>query len=333
MTKFPLSLAQLAEICDGQVVGDGSLVVDGVCSIEQQRERCLAYVGTPTGGRKIKADSGVLYLLKPDDAKCINHGVAHDNPTQAFRLILVAMQQPPHPGIAETAQIAATARLGEQVTIGHHVIIEDGVSIGDNCVLDSGCVVRRNSSIGDYTRLGSGVSIHNHCRIGKHCIIADNSVIGGQGFGFSFEGGSWQAIPQIGGVVVGDAVHIGSNVCIDRGAINDTVIGDNVIIDNLVHIAHNVQVGEGTAMAAQVGIAGSTIIGKHCMLGGQVGVVGHISISDAVQVNGGARILQSLKDPGTYAGSFHVQPVRRWNRLAAYMKKLEILFKREKNSE
>lgn len=219
--------------------------------------------------------------------------------------------------------------VGRDVCIGANSVIGDEVVLGDGVEIGAGVVIEDHVTIGNHTRIGHRVVIHHETEIGAHCSISEGAVIAGQGFGFSLEGGQWHAIPQIGRVMIGNHVHIGANSCIDRGAINDTVIGNYVIIDNLVHIAHNVRVGDGTAMAAGVGIAGSTVVGKYCLLAGQVGVVGHIRIADGVQVNGGARVLQSIKDSGVYAGSFHVQPVKKWNRMAVYLKRLEGLFKRE----
>lgn len=333
--SFPTTLAELAKVCHGQVVGDADCCVTGICSVEKQKPQHLTFIGVDKLLKLVVQDSESLYIVTSSNQHRIRNGIAHDNPTQAFRLILNAVfsQTSDCSEIAATAKIADNVHLGENVSIGHHSMIASGAVIGDNCVIADNCFVADNVKLGNNTRLLSRVSIHSDCEIGEDCVIADGAVIGGQGFGFSFEAGQWEAIPQIGRVIIGQRVHIGSNSCIDRGAINDTIIGNNVIIDNLVHIAHNVVVGDGCAMAAGVGIAGSTTIGKYCLLGGQVGVVGHISICDGVQVNGGARILQSITTPGAYAGSLHVMPVNKWNRAAIYFKRIEQLFRKRKKHE
>lgn len=327
---FPKSLSSLAEFCSGQVVGDPTYSIIGICSIEQQRVNHLAFIGSDRLIRQIEPDTGCAYIVTPAYRDKIETGIIHDNPTQAYRLILESLITKAEPRIAKSAIIADKAVIGQSVTIGERVIIESGAIIGDHCVIHAGSVIKKNVKLGEKTVVGHQVTLHHDCTIGQACVLADGVVIGAQGFGFSFEGGGWQAIPQIGKVIIGDFVHIGANTCIDRGAIEDTVIGNHVIIDNLVHIAHNVKIGTGTAIAACVGIAGSTTVGKHCLLAGQVGIAGHLTLCDGVQVNGGAKVLQSIKTPGVYAGSFTALPAVKWNRIAVYIKKIESLFKREK---
>ncbi len=332
MTKLPLDLTALAKLCHGQVIGDGERLITTLCAITTPKADGLTFVASAAAAKSIGSDDSISYIVKPEWQGRIKHGISHDNPQQAFRLILQALtDKPKPPHIATSAVISRSARLAEDVSIGANCVIGDNVHLGRGCQLGANVVIEESCNIGAGTRIGHQATLHHHTDIGNNCVISEGAVIGGQGFGFSFEGGVWQAIPQIGRVIIGNGVHIGANTCIDRGAIDDTLIGNNVIIDNLVHIAHNVKVGDGTAMAAGVGIAGSTRIGKHCLLGGQVGVVGHIRIADGVQINGGARVLQNLNEPGAYAGSFNVMPAGKWNRAAAYFKRLEHLFKREKS--
>ncbi len=331
MIKLSKTLEALSALCAGEVVGDGGRCVTQICSINNKCVDGLTYIGSTAALKLIEPDDGVSYIVKPEWREAITHGICHPHPQQAFRQILVALTtQDIAPSIAKTAVISPSARIGEGVAIGEYSVIGDNSVIAAGCRIGCSAVIENNVTLGQGTRIGHRVVIHYDTKIGDDCVISEGAVIGGQGFGFSFEGGNWEAIPQIGRVVIGNRVHIGANSCIDRGAIDDTVIGHNVIIDNLVHIAHNVHVGDGTAMAAGVGIAGSTRVGKHCLLAGQVGVVGHIDIADGVQVNGGARVLQAIKKSGVYAGSFNVLPVRQWNKLTVYTKKLEHLFKREK---
>lgn len=328
--ESPKSLLTLSKLCCGQVVGEAAHQIVGMCSVTHQQPGHLAFIGTDKLIRQLDLDSGCAYIVKPGYRDRIKTGILHDNPTQAYRLILEQLTIMPKPSIAKSAMIADSAVIGQGVSIGEQVIIEAGVKIADQCVIQANSVIKQNVKIGKKTVVGHHVTLHHDCVIGESCVLADGVVIGAQGFGFSFEGGGWQAIPQIGKVKIGNFVHIGANTCIDRGAIEDTQIGHHVIIDNLVHIAHNVKIGDGTAMAACVGIAGSTTIGKHCLLAGQVGVAGHLTICDGVQVNGGAKVLQSIKSPGVYAGSLTVMPANKWNKIAVYIKRIESLFKREK---
>ncbi len=326
----PLTLEQAAKICGGELVGDKTTVILGFCSIENQQQNALTFVSHTKFGKLIDVAKGAYYIVPETLRRDVKQGIVHDNPTQAFRLLLAFVYKSVDSKlVAKTAIIDDSVQLGQQVSVGHNTVIEAGVVLGDGCVVGDNCFIGRNVKIGRQTKISHRVSIHHECILGDNCIIADGTVIGGQGFGFSFEGGQWEAVPQIGRVVISNKVHIGSNVCIDRGAIDDTTIGNNVIIDNLVHIAHNVRIGDGCAFAAEVGIAGSTTIGKHCLFGGQVGIAGHISITDGVQINGGAKILQSITEPGAYAGAFQVMPVTKWNRMALYLRKIEQLFRKE----
>ncbi len=331
LISLPTTLQTLADICEGDIIGRGDVRVESICSIDDIKAYGLTFVTSPAVAKKITDADDVFYIVKSDWREQVQNGICHPNPEQALRQILVALTARNQPAtIAPTAIVSDSAMLGENVSIGAHSVIGDNVRIGDNVHIGIGVVIEENTQIGNHARIGHRVVIHHDTQIGSGGVISEGAVIAGQGFGFSLEGGQWKPIPQIGRVIIGDNVHIGANSCIDRGAINDTIIGNHVIIDNLVHIAHNVQVGDGTAMAAGVGIAGSTKVGKYCLLAGQVGVVGHIKIADGVQVNGGARVLQPIKESGVYAGSFHVQPVRKWNRTAVYLKKLGELFRGNK---
>lgn len=332
MTKLPLSLSALASLCDGEVIGDGGRIITSICSVNQPKPEGLAFVVSTALAKAMSEADVTSYIVKPELREQVSHGICHDNPQQAFRQILVALTTKENAfGIADSAKISRSAKLGNGIQIGENCVIGERVVLGSGCQLGANTVLEEGVTIGEGSRIGHHATIHHDVHIGDNCVISEGAVIGGQGFGFSFEGGQWKAIPQIGRVIIGNDVHIGANSCIDRGAIDDTVIGHNVIIDNLVHIAHNVRIGDGTAMAAGVGVAGSTTIGTHCLLAGQVGVVGHITIADGVQVNGGARVLQSLQQSGAYAGSFHALPAKQWNRAIAYFKRLETLFKREKS--
>ncbi|MEN6670794.1 UDP-3-O-(3-hydroxymyristoyl)glucosamine N-acyltransferase [Psychrobacter sp. B38] len=216
--------------------------------------------------------------------------------------------------IEDDVNIGPFCVIGDHVTIGArssldaHVVIEADTDVGHDCVIKSQVVIGPNSVIGNYVRLHSGVSI------------------GAEGFGFaptrdpSTTG--WERIAQLGRVVIGDHVRIGSNTCIDRGAIDDTVIGNHVIIDNLVQVGHNVRIGDGTAIAAQTGIAGSTSIGKRCIIGGDVGITGHIDITDDVILSGMTMVTKSIKKSGSYSSGTVAMPTAEWRRAAVRFRKL-----------
>ncbi len=330
-----MSLTDLANVCQAQEIkGNPQSCVEGFCSITSLNDRCLTFVSQKSFAKLIDNDSGAFFIVKPELSDKISQGLIHDNPTQAFRLILEKFcVKSPEVTIAETAVIADDAEIGNNVTIGEYSVIKAGSIISDNCVIGSHTIIDESVLLGAGCKIGDHVSILEESQLGVGCVISDGAVIGGQGFGFSFEAGVWKPIPQIGRVIIGNNVYVGNNTCIDRGALNDTLIGNNVIIDNLVHIAHNVDIGDGSALAGAVGIAGSAKIGKSCMFGGQVGIAGHIEISDGVQINGGSRVLQSIKKAGTYSGSLNVMPSTKWNRTLIYFQKIETLFRREKKRE
>lgn len=205
-------------------------------------------------------------------------------------------------GIHPTAVISPTATIGKNPTIHAYAVIGDFVVIGDDC------------------EIGSHAVIHHHCVLGNGVQIHAHASIGAEGFGFApkvgADGMAWQKIHQLGKVVIGDRVRIGANTCVDRGAVGDTIIGDDVIIDNLVQIAHNVHIGRGTAIASMTGVAGSTHIGANCIIGGAVGIAGHIRIADGVTLTGMTMVTGSIKESGSYSSGTPVMPTHEWRRAA-----------------
>jgi UDP-3-O-[3-hydroxymyristoyl] glucosamine N-acyltransferase len=223
--------------------------------------------------------------------------------------------------IADSAHIAATAVIGERTVIGEHAVVGPGTVIGPDC------------NVGDNCRFIANVTLVQDVRIGARGIFHPGVVIGADGFGNAMTPDGWVKVPQVGGVLVGNDVEIGANTTIDRGAIGDTVIEDGVRIDNLCMIAHNVHVGEHTAMAAMTGIAGSTVIGKRCLFAGKTGTVGHISVCDDVIVAGQTFLSKDVTEPGTYAASFPAANARSWAKQLARFRRLGNLIERVKKLE
>ncbi len=229
-------------------------------------------------------------------------------------------------GIHPSAVIAENAVIGNQVTVGPFCMIGEGVQIGDRSVLGAHVVIEANSSIGTDCVLKSQVVIGHDCVLGNRVRLHAGVSIGSEGFGFAPTSNpsvtGWERIAQLGRVVIGDDVRIGSQTCIDRGAIDDTVIGNHVIIDNLVQVAHNVRIGDGTAIAAQTGIAGSTTIGKRCIIGGAVGITGHIEIADDVTLSGMTMVTKSITKAGSYSSGTAAMPTANWRRAAVRFRQL-----------
>ncbi|WP_169391985.1 MULTISPECIES: UDP-3-O-(3-hydroxymyristoyl)glucosamine N-acyltransferase [Psychrobacter] len=228
--------------------------------------------------------------------------------------------------IHPTAVIAKSAMIGKNVSIGAFCVIGDDVSIGDHSNLEAHVVVEDRVVIGSHAVIKSQSSIAHDCIIGDFVRLHFGVSIGSEGFGFAptkdISQSGWERIAQLGRVVIGDHVRVGSQTCIDRGAVNDTVIGNHVIIDNLVQIAHNVTIGDGTAIAAKTGIAGSTSIGKRCIIGGAVGINGHISICDDVSLSGMTMVTKSITTSGAYSSGTPAMPTSNWRRAAVRFRKL-----------
>jgi UDP-3-O-[3-hydroxymyristoyl] glucosamine N-acyltransferase len=226
------------------------------------------------------------------------------------------------PGIDPTARIAPSALIGAGTRIGPHVVIEAEVRVAEGCDIGAGCFIGSDSTLGAGSRLEPNVTILHGCAVGRRAIVHPGTVIGADGFGFAPSSEGWVKVAQLGGVAIGDDVEIGANCAIDRGALDDTTIGDGCKIDNLVQIAHNVRIGAGTAIAGCVGIAGSAVIGRRCMIGGGAGILGHLEICDDVTISAMSLVSRSIRQPGFYTGVFPLVPNAEWERLAATLKRL-----------
>jgi len=230
--------------------------------------------------------------------------------------------------VHETAIVPATAQLGTNVTIDAGAVLEDGVVLGDNVWIGPNVWAGSDVKIGDATEIRSGVSLYHGVTVGHGCLIHANTVIGSDGFGFAPTNSGWEKILQLGAVTIGDRVEIGAGCAIDRGALDNTVIEDDVIIDNLVHIAHGVTIGARSAIAGQVGFAGGAKLGEGCTVGGQAGFSGHLEIANDVHIGGQGRVSRSVTEPGHYASGTGLMPTRDWARNAARYEKLNDMAKR-----
>ena len=298
--------AQIALMIDATVEGDANASAGGFGKIEEAKEGELAFLANLkyeeylyTTGASIVIVNDSLVLKEPVTAALLRVPDAYS----AFATLLkkyeeIVSQQ--LTGIQEPAFIANTAKLGTGVFVAAFAYISDGVTLGNNVKIYSGVVLGNNVTIGDNTVLHAGVKVYHDCVIGNNVTIHAGSVIGSDGFGFApLTDGSYKKIPQIGNVVIEDYVEIGANVTIDRATMGSTLIRKGVKLDNLIQIAHNVEVGENTVMAAQVGVSGSTKVGSNVMIGGQAGIVGHISIADGTKINGQSGVAKTITTQNT----------------------------------
>jgi UDP-3-O-[3-hydroxymyristoyl] glucosamine N-acyltransferase len=255
-----------------------------------------------------------------------------DNPYMGYALLANLLDSTPQTasGIHSTATIADTAILGENVSIGANAVIEHGVSLADNVSIGAGCFIGQNVKIGLSTALWANCTVYHQVEIGHDCLIQANTVIGSDGFGYAPVKGQyqWHKIPQLGSVIIGNRVEIGASTTIDRGALDNTHIKDGVILDNQIQIAHNVIIGENTAMAACSVIAGSSIIGKNCTIAGLVGINGHINVADNCVFTGMAMVTKDISTPGVYSSGMPAAPNKDWNKTNARVKRLDSLTKR-----
>jgi len=236
-------------------------------------------------------------------------------------------------GVHPSAVVDNSATLGAEVSIGPNAVVSAGTVIEDGVIIGAGSCVGEDSHIGANSHLHANVTITHGVYIGRNCIFHSGSVIGADGFGFAPDNNRWQKIHQLGGVVIGDRVEVGAGTTIDRGALGDTRIDTGVIIDNLVMIAHNVHVGEHTAIAGCSGIAGSTSVGKNCTIAGGVGMVGHINVCDGVHVSGMTLVNKSIKKPGAYSSGTGITAMKKWRKNAVRFSQLDDMAVRLKTLE
>ncbi|MDR0238226.1 UDP-3-O-(3-hydroxymyristoyl)glucosamine N-acyltransferase [Acinetobacter sp.] len=326
MRSHHFHLDELAQLVQGELIGQSDLVLSGLASLEQAQSNHIAFVnGDKHLAAAQQSKAGALIVTAELKEQLLNHQnfIVVANPYLAFAILTHKFEiKVTKRGIENTAQISPSAIIADDAYIGHYVVI------GEDCVVGSNTIIQSNTKIDDGVEIGkdcfidSQVTLTGQSKIADRVRIHANTVIGGEGFGFAPYQGKWNRIAQLGSVRIGNDVRIGSNCSIDRGALDDTIIHDGVIIDNLVQIAHNVQIGENTAIAAKCGIAGSTIIGKNCIFAGAVGVVGHINITDNVTITGMSIVTKSISEAGSYSSGTGQFETNHWKRTVVRLRQL-----------
>lgn len=336
MTTYTFSLVELAQCIDGELLGDAKAQVNALSVLSEAKSTDVTFISDDKYLPQLALCQAAVVVMKADHAEHFKgNKIVVADPYLSFAKLSKLFdprekrQQGVHPSavIHPTAQLSKTASIGANVVIGQDVVIGDNVEIYPNVTIAERCVVGAN------TLIYSHVSLYSDVRLGESVLIHSGTVIGSDGFGFAPTKKGWQKIHQLGGVKIGNHVEIGSNTSIDRGALSDTVIADHVIIDNLVHIAHNVYIGEASAIAGCVGIAGSAIIGKRCVVAGAVAINGHIEIADNTQFHGGSIVTKGNKEAGIFASASPLQDVRQWRKSAVRYTQIDSLFSRVKALE
>ena len=326
-----ITLAELARHIGADLNGDAQCVITGINTLDKATSTEVAFVARAEFLKMLPTSEAGAVILTRNDAETADYSgnlLTVANPYLAYAQassLFDTFFHDRHAEIHPSACVADGVVLESGVEVGANVVIEAGVVVGANSNIGPGCFIGRGSCLGTDTLLHANVSVYHGVTMGSGCKVHSGTVIGSDGFGFAPSPEGWTKIHQLGGVVIGDRVEIGANTAIDRGALGDTRIADGVIIDNLVHIAHNVEIGENTAIAGCCGFAGSTKVGANCTFAGQVGVTGHIEICDNAHFLGKAMVTNSVTEPGTYASGIPLAPVKKWRKNAVRFGQLDEL--------
>lgn len=325
-------LSELVSALGGELLGDGSLVVDAIAPLERAGATHISFL----------AQARLLPQLQRSQAGCVIVRPEHREVAAARGAAIVAADPYLYfarltqwwaartraavvPGIHASAVIEAGAVVHATASVGPLAFVGAGAHIGAGAVIGAQAFVGAQAEVGEGTRLAPRVVFERACRIGARGLVQAGAVIGGDGFGFAAQAGQWVKIEQLGAVWIGDDVEIGANTCIDRGALDDTVIEDGVKLDNLIQIGHNCRIGAHTAMAGCTGVAGSTHIGRHCTAGGSAMILGHLEIADHVHISAATVVSRSIRKPGVYSGFFPIDDNATWEKNAATLKQLHSL--------
>jgi UDP-3-O-[3-hydroxymyristoyl] glucosamine N-acyltransferase len=328
-----MKLKDIANLIDGEIIGDGELDITGAAGISDAKEGDITFLSTQKLLEGLKNSRASAVIIKEPIEGLEKPQIITKNPQYAFAQLLSRFYVKPHPfmGISKNAFVSDTAIIGQDVTIYPFVYISDGVNIGSGTVIYPGVFIGKNSNVGEECLIYPNVAIREGVSIGSRVIIHANAVIGSDGFGYVFEEGMHQKIPQVGGVIIEDDVEIGANATIDRATTGNTIIGKGTKIDNLVQIGHNVTVGKNVILVAQVGIAGSSKIGNGVILGGQVGVADHATVEAGTMIGAKGGAMGEMKRD-VYSGILPM-PHREWLKAMAVFAKLPELNKKIKELE
>lgn len=306
--QLSFTAQQIAEVLKGTIEGDPNVSVSNFSKIEEGKPGTLTFLANPKYTHYIYDTHASIVLVnsdfvaeKPVSATLIK--VVNAYAALAILLDMVEKSKPQKVGIEDMSYVATSSKVGSDVYIGAFAYIGEHVSVGNNTKIYPQVYIGDGCSIGDNTILYPGVKIYPGCKIGNNCIIHAGVVVGSDGFGFAPEDGVYKKIPQMGIVIIEDDVEIGANTTIDRAVMDATIVRKGVKLDNLIQVAHNVEIGANTVMAAQVGISGSTKVGDHCVIGGQVGLGGHITIGDNSSIGAQAGIISNIKEGSQIIGS------------------------------
>ncbi|SNC58318.1 UDP-3-O-(3-hydroxymyristoyl)glucosamine N-acyltransferase [Sodalis endosymbiont of Henestaris halophilus] len=333
---YSIRLTDLAQQLDAQLYGDGEIIINGIASIDNAQSGQITFLADSRFREKLSSCQASAVVLTKDSLHfCISASLVVSNPYLTYARMAQLMNTTPKPAenINTGAIIASDATLGQRVAVGANTVVESKVVLENDVIIGPGCFIGKNTHIGAGTCLWANVTVYHDIVIGDRCLIHSGTVIGADGFGYVKDRSNWIKIPQLGRVIIGDQVEIGACTTIDRGALDDTTIGNGVIIDNQCQIAHNVVIGDNTAVASGVIMAGSLTIGRYCMIGGASVINGHITICDKVTVTGMSMVMRAITAPGIYSSGIPLQPNKEWRKTAALVMHIKDMNKRMKALE
>ena len=331
-----LTLGDIATRIGLELRGDPAQPIGGVATLTDATAEHIGFLANPRYRPQLAAtQAGAVVLRSADADACRSATLIADDPYVAFARIAALFERTPalEPGIHASASVAASARVANSAQVGPFCVIEEDAVVGEGASIGPHCIIGRRCNVGAQSRLVARVTLVQDVTLGKRVLIHPGAVIGADGFGIAFERsasdpGRWVKVPQLGGVRIGDDWEIGANTTIDRGALGDTILEEDVRLDNQIQIAHNVTIGAHTAMAGCSAVAGSARIGRNCLIGGAAGILGHLEIADRVTVTAMSLVTHSIREPGEYSSGTPIQENREWRRNAARFKHLDEFVRR-----
>jgi len=328
--RLPASTGELADFLGARLIGDPSVTVSSVATLSTAGPEQISFLANPAYRDALNASTAAAVIVSGDAAAaCPGAALVVDDPYAAWARLLECLAPPATatPGIHPSAVVDDSAHIDAAAEVAARAVIGPGVRVAAGAVVGPGCVVDHGVEIGADARLVANVYVGAGARLGERVLVHPGAVIGADGFGLAMSDGHWRKVAQIGSVEIGADCEIGANTTIDRGAIDDTVLGLDVRVDNQVQIAHNVRIGDHTAIAGCVGIAGSTTIGRYCMIAGASGIGGHLEICDHVVITAMSAVLDSIHEPGQYGSGVPARRLRTWQRILVRLSQLERLFR------
>lgn len=328
-------VGEIAALLGGRALGDTDKTIERIGALATADDNTIAFLANPRYRSQLEVSAAGCVIVAPELRDAVSQrpaAILCDDPYLAFARLTqwwAARQRVPAvAGVHATAVVEPGAQLAPSASVGAMAYVAAGARVGEHAVVGAQAHVGADAVVGASSWLKPRSTLSEGCRLGARVIVHSGAVIGADGFGFAPEDGRWVKIEQLGGVRIGDDVEIGANSCIDRGALDDTVLEDGVKLDNLVQVGHNVVVGAHSALAGCVGIAGSARIGRHCSFGGGAIVLGHLEIVDHVHVSAATVVTRSIHQPGQYSGAFPFDDNKSWEKNAATLRQLHALRER-----